>query len=67
MGEEYIRQKMCGAKKRLTEQQARNKAQGMMANDPNGVVKAYECPFCHYWHVGRERDWDGLDRSRKRR
>lgn len=66
MSEAWMRKKKCGAKARLTKEQAEDRAKGIMHNDPgNGTVKAYECPYCHYWHVGRLRDWDGLDKSRK--
>lgn len=48
-------QSMCGAKKRhLTKESAENTKRGLLSNNGD-VVNVYQCPFCHFWHVGRPR------------
>ncbi len=48
-------QNMCGAKTRhLTEKSARQEKQSIYDKSKD-VVNVYQCPFCHYYHVGRNR------------
>jgi hypothetical protein len=49
--------KMCGSKRRLTEKKAKNVA-NTMTSQHKMAVDAYECPYCHYWHVGRNKGVD---------
>lgn len=55
--EEFIRRK-CGAKKRfLSKEQALN-ARNALQTIARNRVGTYQCPYCHYWHVGRIRNTD---------
>ncbi|MCK9593782.1 MAG: hypothetical protein M0Q91_17415 [Methanoregula sp.] len=47
--------RMCGAKRRLSKDQAKAAAHAMNARDPAIKIKAYRCPYCNNWHVGRQR------------
>lgn len=49
--------KMCGAKKRhLTHKSALDERSAHMSQDSTADIRIYECPYCHYFHVGRHRD-----------
>jgi hypothetical protein len=48
--------KMCGSKRRyITEQEAYNGKQHVLAKDPKMKVNIYQCPYCHYYHIGRSK------------
>ena len=49
-----IVQRMCGAKYRHISRKSA-KMEQQSARDHGDIVNVYQCPFCHYWHVGRRR------------
>ena len=46
-----VRRKTCGNKKRLTKQEALNTA-AYLRRHGHGVLDAYRCGLCRWWHVG---------------
>lgn len=55
--EEFIRRK-CGAKKRFISYNDAINARQSLQTIAHNKVEAYQCPFCHYWHIGRIRNTD---------
>ena len=48
--------RMCGAKHRHpTEESARKEKKKLEKKDAPNTYNVYQCPFCHYWHTGRQR------------
>lgn len=46
--------RMCGTKKRYTvEESAREMIKQMQKWGVKVKLEAYQCSYCHYWHVGR--------------
>jgi hypothetical protein len=51
---------MCGAKKRHhTYKDAHEHKLKLLKSDKNIKLNVYQCQYCHYWHVGRARDYEG--------
>lgn len=51
---------MCGAKKRhYTRRDAETHMKELLSKDKKAKLNVYQCPYCHQWHVGRTRDYEG--------
>ena len=46
------RRVQCGAKHRLTKEQALRRATQMRRDNPGQLLDAYPCPHGDHWHVG---------------
>ena len=48
--------RMCGSKKRfISEKKANDAKRGLEHNrDPYNKHNVYLCPYCHFWHIGRD-------------
>lgn len=55
MSERYDRLYMCGTKKRhSTEEIAKSERTSLLKANKAVHVNVYLCPYCHYYHLGRE-------------
>lgn len=51
----YRERKMCGAKHRFINKELAGREKQRILNRTGDRVNVYQCPYCHYWHVGRKR------------
>lgn len=47
--------KMCGTKKRHSCRESAEGEQAWIKRKLGDTVNVYQCPYCHYWHVGRRK------------
>jgi hypothetical protein len=42
----------CGRKRKYSDPKRANDAANVLQMRERNHISAYECPYCHYWHIG---------------